>query len=81
MLIWNFLRSSLCPLSLVLLLGTTEKNLTLSTSLLLLRYLEALIRSLLSLLQLEQTQVSQLFLIREMLQAPNHLCGPPLDSL
>jgi len=33
-----------------------------------------------SLLQAEQSQVSQPFPLREMLQAPNHLCSPLLDS-
>ena len=35
----------------------------------------------LSPLQVEQSQISQTFLIEVMLQAPHHLCGPPLDSL
>ena len=35
----------------------------------------------LALLQPEQPQVSQLFLVREMLQALNNPCGPLLDSL
>ena len=34
-----------------------------------------------SLLQAKQPQVSQPFLIQEILQAPNHLYGPPLDAL
>ena len=34
-----------------------------------------------SFLKAEQTQFAQLFLIREMLQALYHLCGPLLDSL
>jgi len=33
------------------------------------------------LLQAEQPQVSQPFLLREMLQVPHHLCDPPLNSL
>ena len=37
--------------------------------------------TLMRLLQAEQFQFSQPFLIREMLQAPSNLCGPPLDSL
>jgi len=40
-----------------------------------------LIRSLLSLLQAEQPQVSQPFLIQEVLQPAQHLCASPLDSL
>jgi len=35
----------------------------------------------LSLLQDEQSWACQPFLIREILQAPNHLCRPLLDSL
>ena len=34
-----------------------------------------------SFLKAEKTQVTQPFLIREMLQVLYHLCGPPLDSL
>ena len=34
-----------------------------------------------SLLQAEQSQASQPFLLWEMIQAPNHLCCPPLESL
>ena len=33
-----------------------------------------------SLLQAEQSQVSQPFLVQEMLQAPHHFCDPLLDS-
>lgn len=33
-----------------------------------------------SLLQAEQSQVSQGVLLRQMVQIPNHLCGPLLDS-
>jgi len=42
-----------------------------------------LIRSPLSILffQAEKAKVSQPFLIRKMLQAPHHPCGPPQDSL
>ena len=35
----------------------------------------------LSLLQAKETQLSQPFLIREMLQPLNHLCGFAMDSL
>ena len=34
-----------------------------------------------SLFQAKQPQVSQPCLIQEILQALNHLCGPPLDAL
>ena len=34
-----------------------------------------------SLLQAEQVQLTQLFLVGEMIQSLNHLCSPPLDSL
>ncbi len=33
-----------------------------------------------SFLKAEQTQITQPFLIGEMLQPPYYLCGPPLDS-
>jgi len=39
-----------------------------------------LIRSPLSLLQAEQSEVCQPLLMQEMLQIPNNLCVPPLDS-
>ena len=38
-------------------------------------------RSPLSLLQAKETQLSQPFLVREMLHSLNHLCGSALDSL
>ena len=77
--VWSFLCSSLCLLSLVLSLGITKNSLAPSTWLLPFRYLYILIRSPVSLLQAEESQISQPFLVREMLQA-THLCGPPLDS-
>jgi len=78
---WNFLCVNLCPLPLVLLLGTTEKSLASSSLHPPLRYLEAFLRSLHSLLQAEQAQLPQPLLIGEMLQPPHHLRSPPLDSL
>jgi len=44
MFMWNFLCSNLCPLPLVLMQGTTEKNLAPSTRLMPIRCLSALIR-------------------------------------
>lgn len=60
-------------------LYTSKKSLAPHTQEMPIRYLEGLIRSLLSLLQAEQ--MSQPFLISEMLQVPHHLCGPLLDYL
>jgi len=79
---WNFLCFSLCPLPLVLLLGTTEE----SGPILLTPTLEIFlsideIPSQLSLLQAKQAQLPQLFLMGKMLQSPHHLCSPPLDSV
>jgi len=77
--VWKFLCLILCLLPFALLLDT-EKSLAPSIWLPLIRYLYVLRRSSLSfLLQTEQPQVSQPFLIQEMLQAPHHLCRPPLD--
>jgi len=77
----NLLCFSLCPLPLVLSLGTTEKYLSLSSLHSPFRYLCTLIRSSLRLLQAEQSQLPQPFIMGEMLQSLNHLCGPLLDSL
>lgn len=80
MLVWNFLYFRRCPLPLVPLLHTTKKNphpihLTLA--------LQLFINSdeVPSILHAEQSQMSQLFLMRLILQAPDHLCDPLLDSL
>lgn len=75
---WKFLCFSLCPLSLVLSVGTPEKSLALPCLHPPFRYLS---RSCLSLLQAEQPQVFQPFLLCEMLQSLNELSGPSLDSL
>ena len=76
----NFLCFSLCPLPLVLLLGTTGKSLASSSCPPPCRYLEAFRRSPLSLL-FSQAQLPQPFLLGEMLQSPHHPRSPPLDSL
>jgi len=75
---WNFLCFSLCPLPLVLSLGTTEKSLAPSSRHPPSRYLSAFLRSL---LQAKQAQLPQPFLIGEILHYPNHPRSPPLDSL
>jgi len=66
-----------CPLSLILSLCITEKNLALSSKHLPLRYFYTLLRSPLFF----SFSLPQPFFIRQMLEAPNHLYGPPLDSL
>jgi len=79
---WNCLYISLCPLPLVLALGTTGKSLAPSSSFHPFRYFYTLRRSPFepSLLQAEQSQLSQPFLKGEMLQSFNNLCGPLVDS-
>ena len=73
---------SLCPLPLVLSLGTTEKSLAPSSLHPPFRYSYTLTRSPEpSLLQAEQPQLFQPFLTGEMLQSLHHLSGPSLDSL
>jgi len=77
----NLLCFSLCPLPLVLSLGTTKKSLDPSLHPPF-RYWSTLIRSPEpSLLQAEQPKISEPFLTGEMLQSFNHLCGPLLDSV
>jgi len=79
---WNFLCFSLCPLPLVLSLGTTEKSLAPSFWHPPLRYLWAsLVPSLPSLLQAKQAQLPQPFLIGEMLQSPHHAHSPVASHL
>ncbi|NXG57216.1 ENO4 Enolase, partial [Hemiprocne comata] len=68
---WNFPCSTLCPLPLVLSLGTTEKSLAPSS--LHIRISPHKVSPQPSLLQAEESQLSQPFLIREMLQSPSHL--------
>lgn len=82
MLICNFLCSSPCPLSFVLSLDTTKKSLEALESPLDTHPLDICkIPSQSSLLHAEQFQISHPFLIREMIEALNHLCGLPLDSV
>ena len=74
---------SFCPLPLVLQLLATKKSpppydLTPTLQMFITYYQTP---SLPSLLQTEQSQVSQPFLIRKMLQALNRLCSLSLDSL
>ena len=80
---WNFPGSSLCPLSIALSLGTTEKE---SGPILLIPTLEIFrgvykVPSQPSLLQAEQAQLPQPLLVGEMLQSPHHPRIPLLDSL
>ena len=70
---WNILCFSLCPLPLVLSLGTTEKSLPSPSLHSVLGYLCLLTRSLLRLLQAEQSQLSVPFLISEIFQTFNCL--------
>lgn len=79
--IGNLLCFSLCPLPLILSLGITEKSLALSFFHPLQVFthtnkipLEP------SLLQAKQSQLSQIFLTKEMLQSLCRLCGPLLNS-
>ena len=74
---------SWCPLPLVLALGTTKRSLAPTPLHPPLRYLYTLIRSAPepSLLQAQQSQLSQPFLICQMLQPLCHLCGPLLGPL
>lgn len=62
---WNFLCFSLCLLSLDLGLGTTEKNLSLSSFHPPLRYFYTLMSSLEPYFQAENSQFSHTFLVRE----------------
>lgn len=79
MISWNFLCGSLCLLPLILLFGTTEKTLAPSWHPPF-RYLYALIRPPLSLLQAEQALLPQPFLMWEMVQSLHHFRSPSLDS-
>lgn len=86
MFVQNFLCFSLCLLSFALPLGTTEKKeLEKKAFLFFMLSFQVCIDidkiPPLSLLQAEQSQISQLSLMKEMLQAPKHPCGPPRDSL
>lgn len=77
----NLLCSSLCPLPLDLSLGTAEKRLVASSIQSLIRYLYTLIRPLLSLLQAEKYQLSQILVIGERFWLLHDFSGPLLDSL
>lgn len=79
----NFPCFSLCPLPLVLSLGTAKKSLVLSCFYPPLRYLYTLAKfsSQPPFLLAEQLWVSQPFLTEEMLQWFHYLCGPSLYSL
>lgn len=73
---WNFLCSRLCSLLLVLLLATTKKSLTTSSAQPPLSCKSVdMFPSQPSLLQAKYSQVTQLFLIREMFQLPDNLRG------
>uniref|UniRef100_A0A8C4P7D6 Vacuolar protein sorting-associated protein 13B-like n=1 Tax=Dromaius novaehollandiae TaxID=8790 RepID=A0A8C4P7D6_DRONO len=78
----SFLCFSLCPLPLVLSLGTIEKSLASSfdTPPADIYTHGSGLSPEPSLLQAEQSQLSQPLLIGEMRQSLNHLCGPLLDS-
>ncbi|PKU46071.1 gamma-aminobutyric acid receptor subunit alpha-4 isoform x1 [Limosa lapponica baueri] len=77
----NLLCFTLCLLPPVLSLGTTEKSLALSSLFPPIRYFYTWIRSPdPSHLLAKQSQLSQPFLVGEMLQSLHHLCGPLLDS-
>ena len=73
----NFLCFNLCPLPLVLSLGTTEKSLAPSS--LHLPFSWDLPKP--CLLQAEQPHLSQPFLMWEMIWSLHHPCGPPLNFL
>ena len=71
---WNFLCFSLCPLPLVLSLGSTEKSLAPSSWLTLQIFISIYkVPSQPSLLQAEQAQLPQPFLVGEILLSPHHL--------
>lgn len=78
----NFLCFHLGLMSLIMLLGTTDKCLDSSSWHSALRHLYASIRYLLIFLQTKQSQIPQPFLIREMIYLfPSHLHSPPLGCL
>lgn len=87
MFTWNLVCFGLCPLPLVLPLGTTEKGTALSfwiyvlfpTYLQVFLYIDEIPLEPF-LLQTKQCQLSQPFLTAQVLQSLLHLCGP-LDSL
>ena len=78
---WNFLGFSLCPLPLVLSLGTTGKSLAPSSWPPPCRYLVSKVPSQPSLLQAEQAQLPQPLLVGEMLQSPHHPRSPIISHI
>lgn len=77
---WSFLYFHLCPLPLVQSLDAAEKSLALSMPYQAVTHIGEITPEP-SLLQARQSQISQPLLDCQMLQSPNHLCGPSLDSL